>query len=164
MYRLKDMPNIVKFVCAYACALLLCACQADKPKPADADAFFDMSVGGVAFRAQLAVSDAEKMRGLMFRDSLGENDGMVFVYETPSRASFWMKNTKIPLDIGFFDKNGVLTEVKKLYPHNLDSVGSSRADILYCIEMKQGWFGKNGVAATDRLDMRKLEAALKARK
>lgn len=158
------MPNIVKFVCAHACALILYACSADKPRTADADAFFDMSVGGVAFRAQLAVSDTEKMRGLMFRDSLGENDGMIFVYETPSQASFWMKNTKIPLDIGFFDKNGVLTEVKKLYPHNLDSVKSSRGDILYCIEMNQDWFGKNGVVATDRLDMQKLETALKARK
>ena len=100
----------------------------------------------------------------MFRESLAENNAMVFVYDTPTQASFWMKNTFIPLDIGFFDKNGVLTEVKKLYPQNLDSVQSSRSDILYCIEMNAGWFKKNNVKSSAKLDMQKLNQAISARK
>ena len=89
---------------------------------------------------------------------------MVFVYDTPTQASFWMKNTLIPLDIGFFDKNGILTEVKKLYPQNLDAVKSSRNDILFCIEMNAGWFDKNNVKSSAKLDMKKLSDAISARK
>ena len=164
MYRLKGMANFIKsfLACAALAALSACA-QKDGQTPAGFDTYFDMSVGGIAFRAQMAVKDVEKMRGLMFRDSLGENDGMMFVYQTPSKASFWMKNTYIPLDLAFFDKNGVLTEVKKLYPQNLDSVVSARSDILYCLEMNSGWFEKNKISSGDKLDAEKLKKALKAR-
>ncbi|MBQ2722111.1 MAG: DUF192 domain-containing protein, partial [Opitutales bacterium] len=128
------------------------------------DTLFDLSINNVPFKAQIAVFDSEKMRGLMFRESLPENNGMVFVYDTPTQASFWMKNTLIPLDIGFFDKNGILTEVKKLYPQNLDAVKSSRNDILFCIEMNAGWFDKNNVKSSAKLDMKKLSDAISARK
>ena len=99
----------------------------------------------------------------MFRESLAENCGMVFVYQNPIKASFWMKNTLIPLDLAFFDKDGVLTEVKKLYPQNLDSVSSARADILYCIEMNSGWFERNKISSSAKLDMKKLVDAINAR-
>ena len=166
MYRLKIMLKLLKIIIVSALAVIsLTACKdKNNTESKTIDTLFDLSVGGVPFKAQVAVSDSEKMRGLMFRESLPENNAMVFVYDTPTRASFWMKNTFIPLDIGFFDKNGVLTEVKKLYPQNLDSVQSSRSDILYCIEMNAGWFEKNNVKSSAKLDMQKLNQAISARK
>ena len=75
-----------------------------------------------------------------------------------------MKNTEIPLDLGFFDSNGLLTEVKSLFPFNLDSVQSSRSDILYCVETNAGWFKKNNIKAGDSLDIDALRAAISRRK
>lgn len=152
-------------IVALIVVMLLTACKdANKNNKSTIETLFDLSIEGVPFKAQVAVFDSEKMRGLMFRESLDENNGMVFVYDSPTRASFWMKNTFIPLDIGFFDKNGTLTEVKKLYPQNLNSVQSSRNDILYCIEMNVGWFDKNNVKSPAKLDMKKLADAISARK
>lgn len=165
MYRLKAMSKFIKTVfAAVAVSLMLAGCgRHDAVNPSAFDAYFDMSIDGVPFKAQVAISDTEKMRGLMFRESLAENCGMVFVYQNPIKASFWMKNTLIPLDLAFFDKDGVLTEVKKLYPQNLDSVSSARADILYCIEMNSGWFERNKISSSAKLDMKKLVDAINAR-
>lgn len=151
------------FLCASAFVLGACSDSAVSTTPVSPDTYFDMEIGGIPFRAQLALSDSEKMRGLMFRESLGENDAMIFVYAAAQRASFWMKNTLIPLDIGFVDESGTLTEIKKLYPQNLDSVKSSRSDIVYCIEANAGWFENNKVGVSSKLDMAKIEKALKAR-
>ncbi len=164
MYRLKTMCKIISMLLVVSASLAMSACgKLQPPQTTQADTIFDMSVGGVPFKAEIALSDEEKMRGLMFRESMPKNNGMIFVYTTPTRVSFWMKNTLIPLDIGFFDKNGILTEVRKLYPQNLDSVKSSRADILYCVEMNAGWFEKNNVKSAAKLDMKKLNAAISAR-
>ncbi len=128
------------------------------------ETIFEMSIGGCNFNAELAITESEKSKGLMFRDTLPENNGMIFIYDTPQRVSYWMKNTKIPLDIGFVDKNGILTEVKKMYPLSLDAVPSSRDDIQYCIEMNADWFSKNGVFPPAKLDMQKLQKAIDSRK
>ena len=165
MYRLKNMFNFLKIALVCLCSVFIfTACNDTNKKQTTIDTLFDLSINNVPFKAQIAVFDSEKMRGLMFRESLPENNGMVFVYDSPTQASFWMKNTLIPLDIGFFDKNGVLTEVKKLYPQNLDAVKSSRSDILFCIEMNAGWFDKNNVKSSAKLDMKKLSDAISARK
>ncbi len=165
MYRLKAMLKFFKVsILATTICLLLSACGEKKSiAEKSIDTLFDMNISGVPFKAQVAVSDTEKMRGLMFRESLPENCGMIFVYQTPMRASFWMKNTLIPLDIGFFDKNGTLTEIRKLYPQNLDSVTSVRSDISYCIEMNAGWFEKNNIKSSAKLDMKMLKNAIKMR-
>lgn len=165
MYRLKTMLNILKItLLSLISVVLFTACDDTTKKQTTIDTIFDLSVNNVPFKAQVAVFDSEKMRGLMYRETLAENNGMVFVYDSPTQASFWMKNTLIPLDIGFFDKNGVLTEVKKLYPQNLDAVKSARTDIMYCIEMNAGWFDKNNVKSSAKLDMKKLSDAISARK
>ncbi|MBE6411010.1 MAG: DUF192 domain-containing protein [Opitutales bacterium] len=165
MYRLKNMFNFLKIALLAICSVaIFTGCDDKNEKQTTIDTLFDLSINNVPFKAQIAVFDSEKMRGLMFRESLPENNGMVFVYDTPTQASFWMKNTLIPLDIGFFDKNGILTEVKKLYPQNLDAVKSSRNDILFCIEMNAGWFDKNNVKSSAKLDMKKLSDAISARK
>lgn len=153
-----------KFFATIFAALLFAACaekSADKTA-AFAD-YFDMKIADTAFTAQIAVSEAEKARGLMYRQSLGENRAMVFVYFAPQKMSFWMKNTSIPLDLAFFDANGVLLEVKPLYPHNLDSVQSASDNVLYCIEANSGFFAKHGIKSGDVLDLGLLKNAIKKR-
>lgn len=67
--------------------------------------------GQVRFRIEVADTPEERSRGLMFRDDLARMEGMLFVYETPRRASFWMKNTLIPLDMIFADRGGRVVHV-----------------------------------------------------
>jgi len=63
------------------------------------------------FSVELAISTTERSRGLMHRGSLAANTGMLFIYSEPQTVSFWMKETLIPLDLLFFDKDGQLIEL-----------------------------------------------------
>lgn len=93
---------------------------------------------------EIANSPLLRQRGLMFRRLLQENHGMLFIFEENGLHGFWMKNTYIPLDIGFFDKNRVLIEVYSMEPHSLDVTRSSKKT-KYALEIAQGWFKKNKI-------------------
>jgi len=142
----------------------LCACSEANKTPLPADTFFEMSIAGKTFHAQLAISDFEKSKGLMYRKSLGEDEAMIFVYTNPQQMSFWMKNTFINLDLAFFNKDGKLLEIKSLYAHKLDSVRSASHDVLYCMESNESWFEKNKIKVGDSLDLTLLNKAIVKRK
>lgn len=67
--------------------------------------------GNVSFSVELAQTPQERGKGLMYRESMARNAGMLFIYEVPQPAAFWMKNTLIPLDMIFVDRTGVVTHV-----------------------------------------------------
>lgn len=125
--------------------------------------YYPISLGSNLVQLQLALSPAEQSKGLMFRDTMDHDHGMCFLFKTADQRNFWMKNTRLPLDIGYFDSSGRLLEVYALYPHDETSVRSRSRDILIAVEMNQGWYAKNGVAAGDRLDLKALAQALQLR-
>lgn len=129
---------------------------------APAQTSFALSINGKAFQAELAVSDLERAKGLMYRKSLVPNSGMLFV-SAPAPQSFWMKNTQIALDLGYFTADGILREIKPLFPFVLDSVPSARDDIALCLEMPQGWFADQQLTPGMQLDMKAVRKALQAR-
>ena len=124
----------------------------------------ELKLGDKIINAQIAITETQKAQGLMFRKSLPSNDAMIFVFSTPKQMSFWMKNTEIPLDIAFLTNDGTITEIKRLYPFDLNAVKSSRDDILYCIETNANWFTQNGVSVGDKLDMKAFRQVIIARK
>ena len=63
-----------------------------------------------------------------------------------------MRNTSLPLDIGYFTDDGVLREIYQLHPHDENSRKSHRSDLVYALEMNQGWFKANGIKAGDSFD------------
>ncbi len=141
----------------------LTSCLEKPSENKSVDDYFDMKISTSTFKARLAVEDSEKAKGLMHIKSLDENCGMFFVYTSAQKMSFWMKDTYIPLDLAFFDKDLKLREIKKLYPLNLDSVQSSSSEILYALEMNAGWFEKNKISIGTYLDKKLFENALGAR-
>lgn len=124
---------------------------------------FEIAVGGQMVRMQVALEPQEQQRGLMFREKLRPNEGMIFVFDRPRRLSFWMKNTPLPLDIGYFDAEGVLREIYPLRPFDETSVISRRADLQLALEMERGWYAANGVAPGAALDLPGLIRAIEAR-
>ena len=88
--------------------------------------------------------------GLMFRESLGENCGMLFVFNESGEKSFHMKNTTIPLDIAFINEDGVIETIKELEPLNESSI-TSDANVLYALEVNRGWFEANNVNVGDKI-------------
>ena len=122
-----------------------------------------VEIGGKAIEIQVAFKDRELSRGLMYRTSMGENRGMLFYYDPPKQMSFWMQNTKIPLDIGYFTSDGVLREIYPMYPMDLRSVKSKRNDLLIALEMNQGWYAKNGIKPGASFDLESLKQALLSR-
>jgi uncharacterized membrane protein (UPF0127 family) len=95
------------------------------------------------------------MAGLMGRTSLARNSGEVFVFDGPVRAGFWMKDTRIPLSIAFWDASGRIVDVKEMVPCTSDPcpVYRSRAPYTQALEMNAGWFDQHGVTIGDTVEL-----------
>lgn len=106
-------------------------------------------IGSKKLTAEVAGTEASRSAGLMFRESLGENEGMLFVMDEPGPAGFWMRNTTIPLSIAFMNSVGVIMDIYDLQPRDETLVSSQFTTIAYALEMPQGWFLKNGILPGD---------------
>ncbi|HTX67061.1 MAG TPA: DUF192 domain-containing protein [Opitutaceae bacterium] len=148
-------------------ALLLAACARPGPAaagvPKTVDDWFAIRVGDRTVQMQLAITEPERDHGLMGRKDLGPDQGMLFVFAAPMPLNFWMRNTPLPLDIGYFSPAGELKEIYPMYPYDETTVGSRDRHLLFALEMRQGWFAANGVRPGARLDLAAVKAALQAR-
>ena len=108
----------------------------------------ELEVKGRVFTAEVADSSDERSVGLMNRKSLPGNHGMLFVFESDSQVSFWMKNTQIPLSIAFISSDGTIRQIEDMEPGSLAST-VSRRNVRYALEMNRGWFEENGVGPGD---------------
>lgn len=109
-----------------------------------------VTMAGTSYDVEYAESYEQRARGLMFREQLCEDCGMLFHFSPAKRASMWMKNTLIPLDVAFITKAGVITDIKPLEPQDLTSVGASQV-VSYALEMNQGWFAKHNIQKGDQI-------------
>jgi len=100
---------------------------------------------------ELAETPQQQAQGLMMREKLQENEGMLFVFDDEQPREFWMKNTLINLDIGYFDKNKRLIGIQQMKAANSImqtdfTTYPSKNQAMYALEMTQGWFKKNKFA------------------
>ena len=95
-------------------------------------------------------SESKFNLGLMFRESLDIDKGMLFIFEEVGQHSFHMKNTRIPLDVAFVKEDGTIESIKELNPHTLLPV-SSDGEVLFAIEANRGWFIENNVEVGDEI-------------
>ena len=109
-----------------------------------------ISIEKVNLCVELAISQREKSRGLMYRKDLLNSDGMLFIWKNAGKRCMWMKNTYISLDLGFFREDMTLIEVKDLFPRSLESVCSSEP-AKYALELSKGWFSSQNIKDNSKL-------------
>ena len=113
-------------------------------------------IGATGARLELTVevarTAAERSHGLMFRDDLAEERGMLFVYQRETKVGFWMKNTKIPLSIAFIAADGTILETKEMKPLSNALNAPARA-YRYALEVNRGWFERHGLGSGDRVEI-----------
>ena len=104
--------------------------------------------GGQAhFTVEVAADQAAREKGLMFRDHMASSAGMIFVYQAPIHARFWMKNTLIPLDMIFADETGLVTVVHSdAIPQDLTPIDGGEG-VMYVLEINGGLAKRIGIAA-----------------
>ena len=116
-----------------------------------ADVVFEkvqVKVNRKVYSLEYAQSFEQRAQGLMYRESMCENCGMLFNFRRARMASMWMKNTLIPLDIAFIRGDGTITDIKAMQPHDLSTTNASQP-VYFAWEMNQGWFAKNGIQVGD---------------
>jgi uncharacterized membrane protein (UPF0127 family) len=114
------------------------------PAPATAWVIF----GADTVVAEVARTPEERNQGLMYRESLGEDAGMIFIFPDNAVRSFWMQNTYIALDIAFMAPDLRIVDIQQMDPMTTDS-HTSRGPAMYALEVNQGWFAAHGVQVGD---------------
>jgi uncharacterized membrane protein (UPF0127 family) len=110
----------------------------------------DIKAGMHLIKAEVAADGPTRSRGLMMRERLGANEGMIFVFPDKAGHCFWMRNTLVALSIAFLDDDGTITNIEDMKPQTEDSHCPVRA-VRYALEMEQGWFARRGIKAGTRL-------------
>ena len=109
---------------------------------------YPITIGSKALTVEVALDEAHRERGLMFRKQLGPDEGMLFVYPREDRLSFWMKNTYAPLSVAFIRADGWIAQIEDMAPLDL-STHRSWVRVKFALEMPQGWFERNNVKVGD---------------
>jgi len=109
-------------------------------------------IDGKALETEVASTSQQRYMGLSFRRSMGENEGMLFVYDGERPLTFTMRNTLIPLSIAFISEDMVINEIHDMNvgPNQLFD---SRAPAKFALEVNQGWFEDNGIEAGAQIVM-----------
>ncbi|HET7731527.1 MAG TPA: DUF192 domain-containing protein [Usitatibacter sp.] len=134
-----------RFLSALVLSLLVAAASAEPAMRTT-----QLRIGKHTLRVEVAATDAQREKGLMFREKMGANDGMLFVFDEPAYHAMWMKNTPLPLSVAFVDREGVILNILDMEPHTLDAHASAGPSI-YAIETNKGWFASRGIKAGERV-------------
>ena len=106
-----------------------------------------IEIGDKEYNVEVARTEEEKIKGLQEKESLGENEGMLFIYDEPQELAFWMKDTASPLDIVFIDEDGEVISVQQGQPY--DETLLEEDGVMYVLEVNQN----SGIQPGDELDI-----------
>ncbi len=107
---------------------------------------------GVELTVELARTAGERNRGLMGREELPDNRGMLYVFPQDTEAAFWMKDTLIPLSIAFIAEDGAILDVQDMEALS-EELHRSPQPHRYALEVNQGWFQEHGFEMGDRVEI-----------
>jgi len=103
-----------------------------------------LNAGLYLIKAEVASNEAEREQGLMFREKMGPNEGMVFLFGAPAGVCMWMKNTLIPLSVAFLDEKGKIINIEEMKEQTTDSHCATKP-ATYALEMNKGWFRQKNI-------------------
>lgn len=109
-----------------------------------------LNVGIHLIQAEVAQTYAQRAKGLMFRETMGSNQGMVFVFDKKEASCMWMKNTLIPLSVAFLDDDGTILNIEDMQPQT-ETNHCARAPMRYALEMNLGWFKNKGIKSGSKI-------------
>lgn len=109
-------------------------------------------IEGHPLTVEMAVSKAQRREGLMNRETLPEDFGMLFVWESAEQRTFWMKDTPLPLSLAFIDTSGEITEIVDLFPFD-ETKHNSQEPARYALEVNQGWFDVRGIEPGSKIQL-----------
>ena len=141
-------PGLRLIVIAWSLLMTTHAIAQDGPQPRLPTV--ELTAGMYVIQAEVAQTHQQHSIGLMHRQSMGVNEGMLFVYQAPEIRCYWMRNTLIPLTIAFLDDDGTIVNLKDMEPRTERS-NCSVKPVRYALEMNQGWFDKRGIKPGFRL-------------
>lgn len=145
---MKAMPPLL--VAIILSLLSLAGCDGNKPQSNLPTA--DVKVGQRTYTLEIAAKDEERNNGLMRRDSMPDDHGMIFLFKEPKVLRFWMKNTRIPLDILYLDAAGKVVSIHRMEPYVEDAT-VSKGEAKYAIELNAGQAEKAGVKEGDTIPL-----------
>lgn len=109
------------------------------------------SSGEKEITVEITESNEEKMRGLMFRTSLPDDQGMIFYYDQPQDVTMWMRNTYIPLDMVFIKPDGTIHRIEVRTEPLSERIISSQGDVAACLELAGGASERLGLKPGDKV-------------
>lgn len=120
----------------------------------------EVKIGGQTVKVEIADNDEERAKGLSGRDKLEEGNGMLFVFDEKTKATFWMKDMEIPIDIIFIDENKVVTLYPDVQPPQGDNPNlaelptySPTVPVNYVLEVPAGYAAKNNIKNGDTAEV-----------
>ena len=121
------------------------------------DASRDIDITKYLSEIEIVSKYEDRKKGLMYRRSIPNNYGMLFVwpYEGQQCMCMWMKNTYVPLSVAYMDIRGKIIEIYDMVPFSKDSVCSTKA-AKYALEVNSGWFEEKGINIGDSIEVKKL--------
>ncbi len=111
-----------------------------------------LHVGKASLATEIAATPAQQERGLMYVTKMPDNDGMIFLLPKITTATFWMKNTLIPLSIAFIDKEGVILEIHDMKAMDETITRSDSNKVACALETNLHWFALNGIKPGDKIE------------
>jgi uncharacterized membrane protein (UPF0127 family) len=123
---------------------LLALCAAAPVQAQQKFPVIPLTAGMYVIQAEVATTEAQREEGLMFRQKLGPNQGMVFLFGSPAGVCMWMKNTLIPLSVAFLDGNHKIINIEDMQAQTLNS-HCAQAPANYALEMNLGWFKQKNI-------------------
>jgi uncharacterized membrane protein (UPF0127 family) len=138
--RSLRLPSPAALLVALLCAATAASAQEGPQKlPA-----ITLNAGMHLIRAEVAQTPEQRSTGLMFRQAMGQNEGMLFAFEDAGQQCFWMKNTLLPLSVAFVADDGGIVNIESMKPQTEDSHCSTKP-VRFVLEMNEGWFVKRGI-------------------
>jgi uncharacterized membrane protein (UPF0127 family) len=146
------LVSLLMLLSAVAVAVVVGGCESAASQPRSGLPTVTMQLGNQRFTLEVAATDESRERGLMRRDSMPADHGMIFVFTRDQPLNFYMKNTRFGLDIVFVNSAGTVVSIKQMKPYDL-TITPSGAPAMWAIELNQGAAADAGLKVGDQLQI-----------